>query len=63
VKDQKTNKNASKKNIPISIKIKIDLHQKKVFPWTSMELSKISTWYTHQKKIKFASKKINSEVC
>ena len=50
-------KTHQKKQIPISIKIKIDLHQKKIFPWTSMELSKISTWYTHQKKIKFASKK------
>ena len=31
-KGSKKNKNASKKNIPISIKIKIDLHQKKYFP-------------------------------
>ena len=30
---------------------------KKIFPWTSMELSKISTWYTHQKKNKICIKK------
>ena len=53
----KKNKNASKKKYPHKYQNKNWFASKKIFPWTSMELSKISTWYTHQKKNKICIKK------
>ena len=57
MKDQKKNKNASKKNIPISIKIKIDLHQKKYSPGLLWNCPRFQRGTRIKKKIKFASKK------